>query len=138
MKKNFLVFLFLPLFVSKASLSVIKSEVNAEEGTSRTEITIQVNGQTTKIESDQPGKIEVEAKNGEVEIKASPSGAVRVEKFGQEPSESEMDSEAELNQEPELDQEEKEEVESLKLKISSLVKEIWLKVKDFLGLKLDN
>lgn len=139
MKKNFLVFLFLPLIISQTGLSVIKSEVSVEGGTSWTEITTQVNGQTTKVESDQPGKIEVEVRDGEVEIKASPSGAIKVQNFSQEPElgfEAEMDQESELNQEPELAQE--IETEPFKLKVFFLVNQFWLKVKNFLGWKLDN
>jgi hypothetical protein len=74
MKKSFFSLLFLPLMVANSANveTVIETEVSGENASVHTEITNIVNDKETKVESDQPGEIRVEVKNGEVKVESSP------------------------------------------------------------------
>jgi hypothetical protein len=72
-KKTILSLVFLPLVISNTSHveTTIKTEATGENASVHTEITNIVNGKETRVESDQPGEIRVEVKNGEVKVESS-------------------------------------------------------------------
>ena len=73
MRKTLLGLLFLPLIVFNTSQveTTVKTEVTGENASAHTEITNIVNGEETHVESDQPGEIKVEVKDGEVKVESS-------------------------------------------------------------------
>lgn len=75
--KKFLTLALFPIIISNAyassAESVVKTEVSGENATVHTEITNIVNEKEVKVESNQPGEIKVEVKDGEVKIETSPS-----------------------------------------------------------------
>lgn len=76
--KSLLISLAIPtIVISNSSSSYIyneaKTEVSGENASARTEIITNVNGQETKIESNQPGEVKVEVKNGQATVITSPS-----------------------------------------------------------------
>jgi hypothetical protein len=73
MRKTLLGLFFLPLIVSNTSQveTTVKTEVAGENASAHTEITNIVNGEETKVVSDEPGEIKVEVKDGEVKIESS-------------------------------------------------------------------
>ena len=73
MRKILLSFVFLPLVVSNTSNveTDITTEATGENASVHTEITNIVNGEETHVESDQPGEIKVEVKDGEVKVESS-------------------------------------------------------------------
>ena len=73
MRKTLLGLFFLPLIVSNTSQveTTVKTEVSGENASAHTEITNIVNGEETKVVSDEPGEIKVEVKDGEVKIESS-------------------------------------------------------------------
>lgn len=72
MRKTLLGLFFLPLIVSNTSQveTTVKTEVAGENASAHTEITNIVNGEETHVESDQPGEIKVEVKDGEVKVES--------------------------------------------------------------------
>lgn len=76
--KSLLISLAIPtIIISNTSSSYVSSEarteVNGENASAKTEIITNVNGTETRVESNQPGAVKVEVKNGEVKIETSPS-----------------------------------------------------------------
>ena len=76
MKKLFLGFLILPLIVSNVFASTAKSKTETEVfGTNNVVVSSSaetiVNGKRVKVESNQPGSIELEMKDDQVKIKTS-------------------------------------------------------------------
>jgi len=73
MRKTLLGLFFLPLIVFNTSQveTTVKTEVSGENASVHTEITNIVNGEETHVESDQPGEIKVEVKDGEVKVESS-------------------------------------------------------------------
>ena len=53
--------------------SIIRNEVSGENATVKSEVTNVVNQNVTRVESNQPGEIKVEVKNGEVKVETSPA-----------------------------------------------------------------
>lgn len=119
MKKTFLSLAFLPLVISNFDSAevktIIETEATGENASAHTEITNIVNGKEVKVESDQPGKIRVEVKDGEVKIESSPDAKPTII------ISDESDEEIEV-----LGEEEKIEVESQ-------VEEIRTKIVSFFG-----
>lgn len=69
--KKILEYIFIIAFVvllSENVQTVIKNEVNGENASVHTEITNNVNGTVTKVESDKPGEIRVETKDGKTQV----------------------------------------------------------------------
>lgn len=50
---------------------MVETEASGDKASVHTEITNIVNGQETQVESDQPGEIKVEVKDGEVKVESS-------------------------------------------------------------------
>lgn len=76
--KSLLISLVIPtIVISNSSSSYIyseaKTEVSGENATAETKIETTVNGQTTKVESNQPGEVKLEVKNGVAKIETNPS-----------------------------------------------------------------
>jgi len=86
MRSVFLSFVFLPLAIFNFGFAQAKSEIYTETHTEatgndasvHTEITNIVNQKEVKVESDKPGEIKVEVKNGEVKIESSPEASPTV------------------------------------------------------------
>lgn len=86
MRRIFLSFVLLVLIFSSLSFAYAKSETYTEVQTEaegdnasvHTEITNIVNQKEVKVESDEPGEIKVEVKNGEVKIESSPEASPKV------------------------------------------------------------
>lgn len=86
MRKIFPVFVFLSLVFFSFSFAYAKSEVFTEVQTEaegdnasvHTEITNIVNEKEVKVESDEPGEIKVEIKDGEVKIESNPEASPKV------------------------------------------------------------
>ena len=74
MKKAFFGLIFLPLLLASSAESEVrvKNEVSGDNATVETKITNIVNDKEVRVESDQPGEIKVEVKNGEVKVESSP------------------------------------------------------------------
>jgi hypothetical protein len=72
-RKVLLSFVFLPLVISNTSnvQTNVKTEATGENASTHTEITNIVNGEETYVESDQPGEIKVEVKDGGVKVESS-------------------------------------------------------------------
>lgn len=80
--KKILAFVILPLVISNTGSAqvetVVRNEVSGENASVETEITNVVNQKEVRVESNQPGEIRVEVKDGEVEIESSPEASPTV------------------------------------------------------------
>ena len=114
MKKAFFGLIFLPLLLASSAESEVrvKNEVPGENATVETKITNIVNDKEVRVESDQPGEIRVEVKNGEVKVTSSPEVQPTII-IGQEEQE---------NQE---NQEEQEEIASRVKEIRTRILAFW-------------
>lgn len=93
MKKILLSLVFFPLIISNTSQveTTVKTEATGENASTHTEITNIINGEETHVESDQPGEIKVEVKDGEVKVESS--SEVQPTIFVSEPSQEETKEE---------------------------------------------
>lgn len=123
MRKKFLSLALFPIIISSAyassAESVVRTEVSGENATVHTEITNIVNDKEVKVESDQPGEIKVEVKDGEVKIETSPSITPTIIIENQE------------NQEVQENQERFKIVEKIRIEIRSFLDNLFLRISRF-------
>ena len=128
MKKIFFSSIFLPLVITNTGQAevetIIKNEVSGENASTKTEVTNIVNDKEVRVESDQPGEIRVEVKNGEVKVESSSEAEPTIIISGKESEEIEVLKEKEI--------EVKNKAEALRIKIDHFFKDLFSRLRQSL------